>query len=179
VTTLPTSFSTWLDAAANDLDTTLNNAAAVLPKLAEAGLFRVGVPSSLGGHGGDVTDAVAAIAAVSERSLAAGFVFWGHRSFIEYLLQSPNSAFRDRQLPDLLSGKRAGATGLSNAMKFLSGIEGLQIKAAKDNDSLFINGQLPWVTNLRAPRFRCCRSRAGRRQQPCFRRQPVLRRCRP
>ena len=47
------------------------------------------------GSGGDINDAVAAISAVSERSLAAGFVFWGHRTFIEYLLQSPNAALRD------------------------------------------------------------------------------------
>ena len=90
---------------------------------------RLGVPAAPGGHGGDVTDAVAAIAAVSECSLAAGFVFRGHRTFIEYLLQSSNEALRNKLLPGLLAGSRAGATGLSNAMKFLSGIEGLQIKA--------------------------------------------------
>jgi alkylation response protein AidB-like acyl-CoA dehydrogenase len=82
VATLPTSLRTWLDVTAHNLDTTSDNAAVSLPKLAEAGLFRLGVPAALGGHGGDVTDAVAAIAAVSECSLAAGFVFWGHRTFI-------------------------------------------------------------------------------------------------
>ena len=45
---------------------------------------------------------------------------------------------------------RAGATGLSNAMKFLAGIEGLQIKAIKTDGSLRVDGQLPWVTNLRS-----------------------------
>src|SRR6266436_10322341 len=129
VATLPTSLRTWLDVTAHNLDTTSDNAAVLLPKLAEAGLFRLGVPAALGGHGGDVTDAVAAIAAVSECSLSAGFVFWGHRTFIEYLLKSPNEALRNKLLPGLLAGGRAGATGLSNAMKFLSGIEGLQIKA--------------------------------------------------
>jgi alkylation response protein AidB-like acyl-CoA dehydrogenase len=151
--TLPTSLRAWLDATAHNLDTTSDNAAVLLPKLAEAGLFRLGVPAALGGHGGDVTDAVAAIAAVSERSLAAGFVFWGHRTFIEYLLQSPNEALRNKLLPGLLAGSRAGATGLSNAMKFLSGIEGLQIKASKIDGALRIDGQLPWVTNLRSSGF--------------------------
>jgi alkylation response protein AidB-like acyl-CoA dehydrogenase len=128
---LPISLRTWLDAAAHNLDTAPDNAAALLPKLAEAGLFGLGVPALLGGHGGHVHDAIAGVAGVSERSLAAGFVFWGHRTFIEYLLQSPNETLRDRLLPDLLAGSRAGATGLSNAMKFLSGIEGLQIKSTK------------------------------------------------
>jgi alkylation response protein AidB-like acyl-CoA dehydrogenase len=138
---------------AHNLDTTSDNAAALLPKLAEAGLFRLGVPALLGGHGGHVNDAIAGVAAVSEHSLAAGFVFWGQRTFIEYLLQSPNEALRDRLLPDVLTGRRAGATGLSNAMKFLAGIEGLQIKATKTGGSLRIDGQLPWVTNLRSSGF--------------------------
>ena len=153
VAILPTSLRTWLDATAHNLDITSDNAAALLPKLAGAGLFRLGVPAPLGGHGGHVSDAIAGVAAVSERSLAAGFVFWGHRTFIEYLLQSPNETLRDRLLPDLLAGSRAGATGLSNAMKFLSGIEGLQIKATKTDGSLRVDGQLPWVTNLRVSGF--------------------------
>jgi alkylation response protein AidB-like acyl-CoA dehydrogenase len=74
-------------------------------------------------------------------------------SFIEYLLQSPNEALRNKLLPGLLAGSRAGATGLSNAMKFLSGIEGLQIKASKIDGALRIDGQLPWVTNLRSSGF--------------------------
>jgi alkylation response protein AidB-like acyl-CoA dehydrogenase len=153
VAILPTSLRTWLDATAHNLDSTSDNAAALLPKLAGAGLFRLGVPPLLGGHGGHVNDAIAGVAAVSERSLAAGFVFWGHRTFIEYLLQSPNEALRDRLLPDLLAGSRAGATGPSNATKFLSGIEGLQIKATKTDGSLRVDGQLPWVTNLRMSGF--------------------------
>ncbi len=130
----------WLAATAEALDTSSADAAAILPALARAGLFGIGVPAGLGGSGGDVADAVDAVAAVSEHSLAAGFVFWGHRAYIEYLLQSPNAALRDAQLPALLSGMRAGATGLSNAMTFLAGIEELQIKARplEGNDALTI-----------------------------------------
>jgi alkylation response protein AidB-like acyl-CoA dehydrogenase len=165
---LPTSLRTWLDATAHNLDTTSDNSATLLPKLAEAGLFGLGVPAVLGGHGGHVNDAIAGVAAVSERSLAAGFVFWGHRTFIEYLLQSPNEALRDRLLPDLLAGSRAGATGLSNAMKFLSGIEGLQIKATKTDGSLRVDGQLPWVTNLRASGFDVAAAIQGDGNNPAF-----------
>ena len=168
VATLPTSLKTWLDATAHNLDTTSDNAAVSLPKLAEAGLFRLGVPAALGGHGGDVTDAVAAIAAVSECSLAAGFVFWGHRTFIEYLLKSPNEALRNKLLPGLLAGSRAGATGLSNAMKFLSGIEGLQTKASKIEGALRIDGQLPWVTNLRSSGFDVAAAVQGDGNSPAF-----------
>ena len=56
-------------------------------------------------------------------------MFWGQRTFIEYLLQSPNETLRTRWLDPLLSGELAGATGLSNAMKYLRIIEPLQMKA--------------------------------------------------
>jgi alkylation response protein AidB-like acyl-CoA dehydrogenase len=153
-TTIPPSdFSRWLDDNAQNLDIASDGASALLPRMAEAGLFGIGVPARFGGTGGDVADATRAIAAVSAHSLAAGFVFWGHRSFIEYLLQSPNDALREKLLPNLLAGRRAGATGLSNAMKFLGGLEELQIKATRHDRSIEIDGKLPWVTNLRPEGF--------------------------
>jgi len=149
--------ATWLDDAADGLDTGSQDPSTVLPALAAAGLPGVGVPVDLGGSGGDVTDAVAAIAAVSAHSLAAGFVLWSQRTYIEYLLQSPNTTLRSRLLPNLLEGREAGATGLSNAMKFLAGLEELQITAKPQaqgrDDVLILDGKMPWVTNLRAEGF--------------------------
>lgn len=168
MTALPTDLAAWLDDAAYDLDTTAASAPALLPRLGDAGLFRIGVAPALQGSGGSLNDAVSAIAAVSERSLAAGFVFWSQRTFIEYLLQSPNAALRDRLLPDLLSGHRAGATGLSNAMKFLSGIEGLQITARSVDGGLRLDGKLPWITNLRPGNFDAAAAVQGANGAPAF-----------
>jgi alkylation response protein AidB-like acyl-CoA dehydrogenase len=125
----------------------------VMPALAADGRFRVGVPTELGGTGGDVRDAIRAIAAVAEHSVTAAFVYWGQRTFIEYLLRSPNTALRERLLPALLDGGLAGATGLSNAMKFLSGMEPLQINAEVEPGGWRLDGQLAWVTNLRPAHF--------------------------
>jgi alkylation response protein AidB-like acyl-CoA dehydrogenase len=154
--TLDTTLAQWLDAHAEPLDATPDHAPDVIPQLARAGVLRVGVPTAFGGAGRDTADAIAAIAAVAERSLTAAFVFWGQRTFIEYLLQSPNVGLRERLLAPLLDGKTAGATGLSNAMKHLSGIEALQVNARPDPlsaGSWRLDGKLPWVTNLRAPDF--------------------------
>lgn len=142
-------FLSWLAAHACALDSGEEDAASVLPRLADAGLPSAGVPFHFGGVGGDVVDGIAAIASTAEESLAAAFVLWGHRTYIEYLLQSPNAALRDELLPDLLSGRVAGATGLSNAMKFLAGIESLQISARPNGGKLALTGKMPWVTNLR------------------------------
>jgi len=143
----------WFAAHADALDRGDGPVDEVVPELARRGLFRIGVPRTLGGEGGGVADAFEAIAAVAERSLTAAFVFWGQRTFIEYLLATPNEALRRRWLEPLLAGKIAGATGLSNAMKHLAGIESLQIGATVAGEHLRLDGRLPWVTNLRRGGF--------------------------
>jgi alkylation response protein AidB-like acyl-CoA dehydrogenase len=146
----------WLAQHADTLDQSESLAGEVLPALAAHGSFRAGVPLALGGVAGphgDARDAILGIADVARHSVTAAFVYWGQRSFIEYLLQSPNTALRDRLLPALLDGSLAGATGLSNAMKFLSGMEPLSVQGTASGDGWRLNGKLAWITNLRAPRF--------------------------
>lgn len=150
---LDPTLSRWLDDHAEGLDLGHTDPQSVLPRLAAAGLFAIGVPEERGGSGGSVLDAVDAIADVAGHSLTAAFVFWGQRAFIEYLLQSPNRELGERLLGELLDGTLAGATGLSNAMKFLSGIESLQVNATPADDGWRLDGRLHWVTNLRKGRF--------------------------
>ena len=143
----------WLHMHADQLDQSSQLAETVLPALAGDHLLRIGVPPEHGGAGGDVRDAIHAIAKVAEESVTAAFVFWGQRCFIEFMLQSGNRALAERRLPGLLAGTQAGASGLSNAMKFLSGIEQLQITGARHADGLLVDGGLAWVTNLRKAGF--------------------------
>jgi alkylation response protein AidB-like acyl-CoA dehydrogenase len=146
----------WLAQHADTLDQSESLGDDVLPALAADGWFRAGVPVALGGTAGkygDVRDAILGIADVARYSVTAAFVYWGQRSFIEYLLQSSNAALRERLLPALLDGSLAGATGLSNAMKFLSGMEPLSVQATASGDGWTLNGKLAWITNLRAQRF--------------------------
>ncbi len=146
----------WLAQHADTLDQSESLSDEVMPALAAHGSFRAGVPLALGGEPGkynDVRDAILGIADIARYSVTAAFVYWGQRSFIEYLLQSPNTALRDRLLPALLDGSLAGATGLSNAMKFLSGMEPLSVQATADGDGWRLYGKLAWITNLRPQRF--------------------------
>ena len=151
---LPAELRDWLDAHAQALDEGAEDPASVLPRLAEAGVFRLGVPASQGGlEGSDAGDAIEAVSQLAEHSVAAAFVAWGQRVFIEYLLHSPNQALARDWTGPLLRGELAGATALSNAMKFLSGIESLQISARQDGDDWVLDGRMPWVTNLRPDGF--------------------------
>ena len=143
----------WLAANAESLDQSDAHAAQLLPALAAAGLLGIGVPRAAGGAGGDVRDAIEAIATVATQSLCAAFVYWGQRAFMDYVLASTNPVPRTRWLPDLLQGRLAGATGLSNVMKHLSQLETLQLQAQSQGDGWRVDGVLPWVSNLRQPAF--------------------------
>jgi alkylation response protein AidB-like acyl-CoA dehydrogenase len=151
---LPADLKAWLQQHAGALDDGSLDAAEVLPRLAAADVLRHGVPAAQGGlPDTDIGDAIETIAQLAELSVAGAFVAWSQRVFIEYLLRSPNAGLADAWLGPLLKGEQAGATALSNAMKFLSGIESLQIAAREADDAWALDGQMPWVTNLRPQGF--------------------------
>lgn len=150
---LPADLAGWLAASAEGIDRGDIPAAAVLPRLAAAGLTRLAVPAALGGDGAGPAEAVQAVAAVAQHSLAAAFMLWGHRCYAEFLVRTPNAGLRAAQLPAILAGERAGASALSNVMKHLAGLEPLQVTARSEGGDIVINGKLPWVTNLRKDGF--------------------------
>ena len=135
----------WLEEHALSLDNDASQAQALLPRLAQDGLLSLGLEADFSDFG----DAVQSIVAVAEHSLTAGFVLWSQRTFIEYLRDVQDPAMRERYLPGLLDGTIAGATGLSNAIKFLGGIEELQVRAQPEQGQWQFEGRLPWITNLR------------------------------
>ncbi|BFM40424.1 acyl-CoA dehydrogenase family protein [Synechocystis sp. LKSZ1] len=121
--------------------------------LGEVGWLGYGVPSGLGGQEGSIAEAVEAIALVSEVCLTSGFSFWCQRAVIGYLAHSDNAWLKYHILPLLLRGEMSGATGLSNAMKHLAGLEKLRIEGRIHGDSVTVNGFLPWVSNLKPYQF--------------------------
>lgn len=143
----------WLDAHAEALDLGTRDAECIVPRLAAAGMFGIGVPASVGGSGGHALEAMRAVAEVAQHSLTAAFVFWGQRTFVEYLVQGQCPQLRERFLGALVRGEIGGATGLSNAMKYLAGIEELSVRAVASGAGFRLSGRLPWVTNLRKEGF--------------------------
>lgn len=150
---LDLSLAHWLDTHALALDAGLCDPQEVLSQLAKSEVLRIGISPFLGGSGRNLADAVEALADVASHSMTAAFVLWGQRTFIEYVIQSSNFSLRERLLPFLLDGKLAGATGLSNAIKYLSGIEALQVHGKPTTGGWHLNGGLQWLTNLRKSGF--------------------------
>lgn len=66
---LDPTLSDWLDRQADALDRGDADPAALLPRLAAAGVLGVAVEERLGGAGGTLADAVERVAAVAARSL--------------------------------------------------------------------------------------------------------------
>ena len=124
----------------------------LLKKLGDANLFRHGVATLHGGLGTRMHHAIEAIADVAEYSLTAAFVAWSQRTYIHYIVHA-GRVERTAYFEPLLSGDYAGATGLSNAIKYLSGVESLNIQAEAEADAWRLNGVLPWVTNLHPQGF--------------------------
>ncbi len=138
----------WLDAHASDLDEDASGGQGLLRSLAAEGLFRVGVPEAREGTGGTAGAAANVVAALAEHSLSAAFVFWAQRAVIECLLLSPNHGLVDELLPQLLDGSMAGAPGLSNAMRTLSGFDRLHLQYAPAAEGSIVSGEVAWATNL-------------------------------
>lgn len=148
-------FINWLDTNANIIDKNSGEIAnQLLKKIANEGVFKIGVPQEFGGDGkNDKQEIINFLSELGSHSLTAAFISWGHRTFIENILVSENSYARENWLPDLISGNLSGGTGLSNAMKFLSNVEELNVLIKEENGKLYLNGRLPWVTNLRSDNF--------------------------
>ncbi|MGE8538629.1 MAG: acyl-CoA dehydrogenase [Acinetobacter sp.] len=146
---LNAALAVWLEQHAEALNAgEADVSLALLQKLGQADVFRQGVPEQFGGLGNTLKDAIETIAQVAEYSVTAAFVSWSQRTYIEYLLTAKADVLDEFRFDELLAGEYAGATGLSNAMKFLSGLEPLQIQAEAVEGGWKLNGKLPWVTNF-------------------------------
>lgn len=80
--------------------------------------------------------------------MTTAFCIWCHLAALTYIRKSNNSYLKQTLLPQLEGGELLGATGLSNPMKYYSGLEKLHLSAEKAEGGYIINGVLPAVSNL-------------------------------
>lgn len=80
--------------------------------------------------------------------MTTAFCIWCHLAALTYLRHTENTYLRKTILPQIEQGEFLGATGLSNPMKYYSGLEKLHLSAEKTADGYIINGVLPAVSNL-------------------------------
>jgi hypothetical protein len=126
--------------------------ARILRRLGEAGAFAHHRQHQGKGARG-IVDAIAAMAEVGADCLSTAFCAWCQDALVWYLDRADNAAPREHYLAAVAAG-RLGGTGLSNPMKFFSGLEPLALKGVRVAGGYRVTGRLPFVSNLdgRVPR---------------------------
>jgi alkylation response protein AidB-like acyl-CoA dehydrogenase len=95
-----------------------------------------------------LSDAIEAMAVVSATCMSSGFCVWCQDSAGWYLEQTENAALRAKLQPAIANGTVMAGTGLSNAMKALSGTEAFRLRGKRAVGGYVVSGILPWVSNL-------------------------------
>lgn len=122
----------------------------VLRAIGAAGGLGLHLPSRHADRASDMARSIESMAIAGEVCLSTAFLMWCQSACGWYLENSENGALRAEMLPRVATGQVLGGTALSNPMKFLSGIEPLQLVGTRVPGGYRVRGQLPWVSNLGA-----------------------------
>lgn len=143
----------WYGARACDVDTLSASAHDGLLHASQIGVLSLGVDPALGGSGGTIEDMAETISIIASRCMTSAFVMWCHRMLISYISNSDNAFLIREVLPEIMSVRRLGATGLANAIKHAASLEELSVTARIEGDQVRLNGGIRWASNLVDDRF--------------------------
>lgn len=87
-------------------------------------------------------------ARVASVCINTAFCMWCQSACIWYLMNSENTYLKETFLKEIIEGKILVGTGLSNALKALSSLEKVKLKAVKTDGGYIVNGSLPSVSNV-------------------------------
>ena len=119
----------------------------VIDEMAEMGLFGIGFPEEVGGHGFGKLGYCVAVEELARANASLWNVIGGSAGLCGTAIHIGGpDAVRARYLPDLLSGKRIGAYGLSEPGAG-SDAGSLKTTARRDGDGYVIDGAKTFITN--------------------------------
>jgi len=119
---------------------------ATLERMGAAGMLGVSVPESYGGMGADYVSLGIVCEELERADTSARVVLSVHNGLHTMtLMQWGTEEQKRRWLPDLATGKRIGAFGLTEPSAG-SDAANLKTTARKDGDSYVINGQKAWIS---------------------------------
>ena len=116
-------------------------------KMAKMGLFGIVVPKQYGGAGGDYPMYISAVEEISKHCATTGVILSAHTSLCAApILEYGTEDQKQKYLPDLASGKKIGAFGLTepNAGTDASN---QQTVAVEMEDHYLLNGSKIFITN--------------------------------
>jgi len=116
-------------------------------KMAKNGFLGIPVPKEYGGQGCDPLTYVMCVEELAKACAATAVIVSAHTSLcIDPILTYGSEAQKQKYIPDLASGKKLGAFGLTEAGAGTDA-QGQQTKAVLDGDHWVINGSKCFITN--------------------------------
>ncbi len=116
-------------------------------QMAKYGFLGIPVPREYGGQGCDPLTYVMCVEELAKVCAATAVIVSAHTSLcIDPILNYGTDAQKQKYIPDLASGKKLGAFGLTEAGAGTDA-QGQQTKAALDGDHWILNGSKCFITN--------------------------------
>ncbi|HHU62875.1 MAG TPA: acyl-CoA dehydrogenase [Clostridiales bacterium] len=114
--------------------------------LAQSDLCGVYIPEEYGGLGGGIFEMALVVEELSRACGGIALAFAGTGLGIYPVILFGNEQQKEKYLPDIASGKKLAAFGLTEADAG-SDAAGIQTTATKDGDYYILNGTKQWITN--------------------------------
>jgi alkylation response protein AidB-like acyl-CoA dehydrogenase len=116
-------------------------------KMAKYGFLGIPVPKEYGGQGADILTYVMCVEELSKVCATTGVIVSAHTSLcVDPILTYGTPEQKAKYLPDLASGKKLGAFGLTEPGAGTDA-QGQQTKAVLDGDEWVLNGSKCFITN--------------------------------
>ena len=132
---------------AQEVDETEKFPTGTVEKMAKYGFLGIPVPKELGGQGCDILTYAMCAEELSKVCGTTGVIVSAHTSLcVDPILTFGTPEQKEKYVPDLASGKKLGAFGLTEPMAGTDA-QGQQTKAVLDGDEWVLNGSKCFITN--------------------------------
>ena len=118
----------------------------ILQDIAKADLFSIFIPEEYGGFGGGCYEIVLALEELARGCVGVATSFAASALGIFPVLLAGTDEQKEKYLPDIASGSRWAAFGLTEANAG-SDAGGIRTTAVQDGDEWVLNGTKQWITN--------------------------------
>ena len=132
---------------AQEVDETEKFPTGTVEKMAKYGFLGIPVPKELGGQCCDILTYAMCVEELSKVCGTTGVIVSAHTSLcVDPILTFGTPEQKEKYVPDLASGKKLGAFGLTEPMAGTDA-QGQQTKAVLDGDEWVLNGSKCFITN--------------------------------
>ena len=132
---------------AQEVDETEKFPTGTVEKMAKYGFLGIPVPKELGGQGCDILTYAMCVEELSKVCGTTGVIVSAHTSLcVDPILTFGTPEQKEKYVPNLASGKKLGAVGLTEPMAGTDA-QGQQTKAVLDGDEWVLNGSKCFITN--------------------------------